>query len=93
MFFVSNMPTMKTDTGKTVESSFQELGRANAYEMEGPVEVLQIRTPADRSSEEAILFESNVLGSFYTSIPTPEWADRIKRFSLENRNSLHTHAY
>ena len=93
MFFVSNMPTMKTDTGKTVESSFLELGRANAYEMEGPVEVLQIRTPAARSSEEAILFESNVLGSFYTSIPASEWADRIKRFSLENRNSLHTHEY
>lgn len=93
MFFVSNMPTMKTDAGKKAESSFQELGRANAYEMEGPVEVLQIRTPADRSSEEVILFESNALGSFYTSIPASEWADGMKRFSLENRNSLHTHAY
>ena len=90
MFFVSNMPTMKTDTEKIVESSFQELGRANAYEMEGPVEVLQIRTPTDRSSEEVILFESNVLGSFYTSIPTSEWADGMKRYSLENRNSKST---
>lgn len=93
MFFASNMPPMEPDAGKKVESSFQELGRANSYEMEGPVEVLQIRSPADKSADEVILFESNVLGSFYTSIPSPEWADGMKKFSLENRNSLHTHEY
>ena len=87
------MPSIEPDAGKTMEDRFQELSRANAYDLTGPLEVLQIRSPADKTKDEVILFESNVAGIFYTSIPSPEWTGEMEKFRLENINYLHSHEY
>ena len=59
-----------TNSEKHYEAS--NFPRANAYSMESPFEILQIRNPAGNKSDELTIYTSNTAGTIYASVPMSE---------------------
>ena len=69
---------------------------ANAYDMTGPVEILQLRHSPDKENNFFTLFENNISGVYYASFsPLEEVSDLIPidYTSLQSMTRLHSHEY
>lgn len=74
-------------------SELPKLSKANAYDMTGPVEILQIRNSSEKSSKKIAMFENNISGTFYASFSSEEFINLEDYSKSEKLNFLHSHEY
>lgn len=94
---------LSSDSAKTTPAAgFESLpspsffSMANAYDMTGPVEILQLRHSPDKENNFFTLFENNISGVYYASFsPLEEVSDLIPidYTSLQSMTRLHSHEY
>ena len=94
---------LSSDSAKTIPAAgFESLpspsffSMANAYDMTGPVEILQLRHSPDKENNFFTLFENNISGVYYASFsPLEEVSDLIPidYTSLQSMTRLHSHEY
>ena len=94
---------LSSDSAKTTSAAgFESLpspsffSMANAYDMTGPVEILQLRHSPDKENNFFTLFENNIAGVYYASFsPLEEISDLIPidHTSLQSMTCLHSHEY
>ena len=94
---------LSSDSAKTTPAAgFESLpspsffSMANAYDMTGPVEILQLRHSPDKENNFFTLFENNISGVYYASFsPLEEVSDLIPpdHTSLQSMTYLHSHEY
>lgn len=88
MFFLfSNM--------QKASANLLELTKANALNMVGPVEILQLRNPADKQNNVFVIFKNNISGAFYASFSSSSVEElNVANSSKPNgMNQLHSHEY
>ena len=75
-------------------SKLPELARANAHDMTGPAEILQLRNPADKKRDTFIVFETNVSGTFYAAfLPADTDLSMMSLPAAGSAGYLHSHEY
>ena len=94
MFFLSsNIPETPFEADVAPVSQLPELARANAHDMTGPVEILQLRNSADHTDNAFIIYENNISGTSYASFSSAEEIKVLSTFNANSMSPLHSHEY
>ena len=90
----TNTPREISGPRSVTLSEMPALARANAHDMTGPAEILQLRNPADKKKDTFVIFETNVSGTFYASF-IPADTENLSNFSSKGDSFgyLHSHEY